>query len=111
MCKNYIFLLITLITLASCNGYYKITGKAYTNNGAAQVPANDISVKVFCGDWFRGITHTDSTGHYGISGLSTRKKANYYIIFENPDYRSDTVKVAGNKRKTVLIVNKEMVTK
>jgi hypothetical protein len=95
--------LFGLFILTSCDGLYYATGRVYYN---AEVPLDSTRVKIYCGDdrWLRGTT-TDSNGTYSMGGLTTPFKTTYYLIFERPGYKTDTIAIKGNKGKTFITLD------
>jgi hypothetical protein len=99
--------LLALLVLTSCEGLYRATGTVHADGSH---PLDSASVKIYCGDgwWFRHATVTDSGGRYSLGGLTTPFKATYYLIFEKPGYKIDTVTVEGSKGKTFITLDHTM---
>ena len=105
-------IILFLMLLTSCEGYYKATGTVYENKDGYKKPMVSTTVKVYCGpDLLRGATMTDSTGKYNVTGLTTPNKATYYIIFEKSGFKTDTIKIKGNRGKTFISLDQIMTKK
>ena len=86
-----------------------MTGTVYKPDHSTRKPLNNTTVKVYCGkNWLRGTTLTDTSGRYILSGLTKPQRATYYIVFENPAYKTDTIKVPGNRGKTIISLDQEI---
>ena len=108
--KEVFFILISLILLTSCEGYYQVSGTVCVDMEEIKTPLDSCTVKVYCGtDFLRGTAITDSIGGYSVAGLTTPAKATYFIVFERTDYLTDTIEVKGNKGKTIITLDKTMI--
>lgn len=104
--KRVLIAITILVLLSSCEGLLRVSGTVYSDEAGTKIPIASSVVKVYCGqDWLRGTVTTDSTGQYYIDGLTTPQRATYYIIFESEGYKTDTVKVAGKRGKTIVLLD------
>jgi hypothetical protein len=110
--KNAIIILTSFLALTGCEGYYSAKGTVYQNINGNKKPLDSTIVKVYCEtDWLRGTATTNPTGQYVISGLTTPAKATYTIIFERIGFKTDTVKIEGNRGKTFISLDQTMTAK
>jgi hypothetical protein len=89
------------------NGNFRFKGTVYGIDSGIKKPLDSIKVTVLRDLSFKekvghtwttlhyneGTTLTDVAGHYEIHGITPYVASTYYLVFENPLYKADTVKV------------------
>jgi len=105
---NFVIALTVLLAWKGCeNGNFRFKGTVYRTDSGIRKPLDGIAVTVvreyletsYGRPWRKTYSHegtarTDVKGHYEIHGITPyAEKHTYYLVFEDPSYRTDTVKI------------------